>query len=289
MTVIEHHTQKLQIVADRAIEAAAAHFKLGLLGNFKWKHRQVAIWATQVGGSQALAHFVIDVKCGAAHFQWVKQVVLQVLAQGLAADFFNHLASPIDVDAVLPALAWVEQQRQGEGFVFAFGDAWNFQRCLHFLHIGIPNFVAETRRVGQQLAKRDVTLRGTGLGFAVRIKTGQHAHMAEFRTDVFGWLVQLKVASFDTLHRSHRGDGLGHGCDPTHGVVGHGVARTKGSFTKSAFVQHTFSVSNGSGNTGDGTGLHACAEHGIDLRFHGHSGSPNNGFATCLITISCEL
>ena len=105
----------------------------------------MAIGSAQVHGGQALAHIGIDVKRRAGHTQGIEDVLLQVLAQALAADLFNHLACPVDVDAVFPAFAGVEQQRQGQGFVFAFGDAGDFQRRLHFLHIGIPNFVAETR------------------------------------------------------------------------------------------------------------------------------------------------
>ena len=39
LAVIEHHAQKLQVVSHRAVEAATAHFKLGLLRNFKGEHR----------------------------------------------------------------------------------------------------------------------------------------------------------------------------------------------------------------------------------------------------------
>jgi hypothetical protein len=117
------------------------------------------------------------------------------------------------------------------------------------------------------------------------VKAGQHAHMAEFGADVFGGFVQLEVATFDTLHGSYRGDGLGHRGNPTHRVLGHGIARAEGAFTKSTFVQNALAVSHSGHHTGHSAGLHACAQQGIDLIFHGHGGSFNHGFAKCFPTL----
>ncbi len=47
------------------------------------------------------------------------RVVLHVLAELLAARRLDHLAGKVDVDAVEPALAGIEQQRRGQRLVLA--------------------------------------------------------------------------------------------------------------------------------------------------------------------------
>ena len=189
----------------------------------------------------------------------------EVLPQAEAADLFDHLASPVDVDAVFPGLPRVEEQRQAERLVLAFGDARNAQGRLHLLHVGVPDVVAEAGTVGQQVTQGDVALGRPRDRLPLGIKAGEHAHLAEFRTYLFSRCVELKQAALDALQRRHRGGGLGHGRDPAHGIGRHGLPRAQGPLAEASLEEDAFPIADGSGHTRYRASAHALTEDLADV------------------------
>src|SRR6185437_1692399 len=106
---------EFEIVAGRAIEAAAAHFEFRLLRQFEIERLQLAVIAALMDLGEVAAHLRRDLEGGAVHAERLEQMVLEILAELLPAHRLDHLAGPVDVDAVFPALAGIEEKRRAEG------------------------------------------------------------------------------------------------------------------------------------------------------------------------------
>src|SRR6266404_5875978 len=93
-----------QVIAGRAIEAAATHLELGLLRDFE-RHvgAERVVRAAMVDLGQPFAHRGRDEEGRVVHAQRAQDIVPQVLAELLAARRLDHLSCPVDVDAVVPA------------------------------------------------------------------------------------------------------------------------------------------------------------------------------------------
>ena len=86
---------------------------------------------------------------------------LHHLAQPLASDALDHLARPVDVAAILPVLAGVEQQRRAQGGLRG-GDHAGLAVLLRQAVVALAEeVVAEARGVQQEHARGHVAL---GLG-----------------------------------------------------------------------------------------------------------------------------
>ena len=97
---------------------------------------------------QARAHVRAHLERGIAHAERLEDVLLHVGAEPPAAHGLDHLASPVDVDAVLPALARIGQQRRVQGRVLAADDAGEALCLLVADDLLAPDLVARTRRCG---------------------------------------------------------------------------------------------------------------------------------------------
>src|SRR6185312_16984463 len=97
----------------------------------------------------------------------------------LAARGLDHLAGPIDVDAVVPAVAGIEGQWRGERLVLAAGDAGHAHRLLVFDDVGVPDLVREAGGVGEQVAQCDVALRLAHLRLARGIEAVEYLDLTE--------------------------------------------------------------------------------------------------------------
>src|SRR5260370_40576352 len=98
----------------------------------------------------------IELEAGIPHAERPEDVVAEIGVELLSADLLHRLADPIDVDAVVPSLAGVEQQRRGESHILAADDAGDSLFFLIADEIGAPDAVGESRRMGQQMPKREV-------------------------------------------------------------------------------------------------------------------------------------
>jgi hypothetical protein len=92
---------------------------------------------------------------GVVHLERFEQFASEVVVEGRAACFLDHLAEPIGTDAVHEAFARISDHRSGEeaGAVAAEGVGRPGER-LPALDIGIPEPVAEAGGVGEELAYR---------------------------------------------------------------------------------------------------------------------------------------
>ena len=75
---------------------------------------------------------------------------LKYCLEALAAEALDGLADPVDVDAVLPALARVEHQRQAQRDRLALDDARDAGVLLVAEHVRVPDVVGEARGMRQQ-------------------------------------------------------------------------------------------------------------------------------------------
>src|SRR5690242_19787325 len=80
-----------------------------------------------------------DPEAGVAHAERVEDMALQVAVEPLAARFLHHLAGPVDVDAVLPALARIEDERHRERVVLAGDDPRQVRALLVAVRVRIPD------------------------------------------------------------------------------------------------------------------------------------------------------
>ena len=104
---------------------------------------------------QPRALFGADHETRVVHPERTEDVLLEVRLERLSAQLLDGLSDPIEVDAVLPALTRIEDERRLEGKVLTFDDAWHRRVLLVAAHVLIPDVVREPGRVRQQVAQRD--------------------------------------------------------------------------------------------------------------------------------------
>ena len=257
LAAVEDHARELQVVAYGAVQAAAAHLELRLLRDLEGEGRERAVRPAQVGACEARAHVVADAKGGAAHAQRFEQVGLEEGAQRLAADGFHHLAGPVDVDAVLPALAGVEQQRQRQRLVLAGGDPGNVQGGLDLLDVGVPDLVAEAGAVGEQMAQGHRALGRAQCRLAIGVEAGEHPRVADLGHHLGRRCIQIQLPPLHALHGRHRGQRLGHGGDPAYRVQRHRLAAAERALAEGTLIDHAIAVGGHRHHARHGAGLHA--------------------------------
>src|SRR5215471_21293682 len=77
------------------------------------------------------------------HADWCEQPFCEILSEPLSADALDRLADPIDIDAVIPSVAGIEDQRQGKCAVLAGDDVRRTSLFDVASDIGIPDPVDE--------------------------------------------------------------------------------------------------------------------------------------------------
>ena len=181
-------------------------------------------------------HVRRQLEAGAVHAERREEVILQIRIELLAADRLDGLAGPVDVDAVFPALARIERERQGQRLVLARGHAGN-AGVLHVLaHAAVPDVVAIAGRVGEQVLERDRPLGRTQLRLAARVEAFEHLHVGDLGQDFPDRTVERELALFDKLHRRSAGDRLGHRGDPEHGVERHRIRLAEVALAECALI-----------------------------------------------------
>src|SRR5882672_10227500 len=152
---MHEHLEESQIVARGSIEPAAAHEKFGILRYPEFDRLECSIGLARVHAHEAIPLTGTDDEAGVAHAERGKDVVAQIGIELLAAYLFDRLADEIDVDAVFPSLARIEHKRELQRGVLAGDDAGQFSLFRVLRDIRVPDVVAKTRRVGQQVPERD--------------------------------------------------------------------------------------------------------------------------------------
>ena len=168
-------------------------------------------------------------------------MLAKVDLERLTADRFDRAAGPVEIDAVFPAVARVEHQRQPQRRELARARR---RRAADFDiadQVGVPGLVAEAGRMGQQMPQRDRPLgrpqaRGAGI-----VEPLQYLGCRQFGKHISDRLIQLQPALLDELHRRDRGHRLGHRGEPEDrvgrhlGTVGE-IARAERAFVEGPLV-----------------------------------------------------
>src|SRR6185369_12357442 len=102
-------------------------------------------------------------------------MVVQIGIKPLSARYFYGLADVVGIDAVLPAIAWVESQRRPKRRILAGRERRQFGVFLKARGVGVEEVVGESGGVGQQMPQRDRPFGGAKLGRALIIESLQHS------------------------------------------------------------------------------------------------------------------
>jgi len=198
------------------------------------------------------------------HPERPEDVLLQVRVELLPRGGLDDLADPVDVDAVLPALARIEEQRRGECGVRARRDPGRVRRRLICGDLRPPDLISEAGGVREQVPQRDGTLRRPHPRLPGGVETFQHLRLREAGRELAGRRVERELAALDQLHGGRGRDGLGHRRDPDDGVERHRRVLAQLAPAERAFVQHALV----GGRHGDDPRhllrLHGLTEHRID-------------------------
>jgi NAD(P)-dependent dehydrogenase (short-subunit alcohol dehydrogenase family) len=112
LTAGKHHLDVCGVVRRQATEPAAAHEEFRILRDLMIGYRNngsVGMLLVNCCAARLLLG-CLDEIC-MIYSERIEQVLAQVVAQRLAADFFDQLPNPVDADAVFPPIAWLGQQR----------------------------------------------------------------------------------------------------------------------------------------------------------------------------------
>ena len=172
------------------------------------------------------------------HADRPEQMLREIIAETLSAGALHRLADPIDVYAVIPSLARLENQRQRQCRVLAGNDSRDARLFHVAAHLGIPDVVDEASRVRDQVPQRDRSPRRTQPWLASGIEAFQYLRRGQLRQQPGDRPVERELALLDELHRGGRGDRLGHRGDPEHRVGSHHGALGQHATAKRALIDH---------------------------------------------------
>ncbi len=161
---------------------------------------------------------------------------VEIDVESLSARGLDHLAEPVGIDAVLPALTGIEGKRHQQRLV----QAASCRRDAAVAHVlrqhRVPRAVAEACRVSHEVAERDRPLCPTQLRLAARIEAFEHLRRGEVGQHVSDWSIERELAAFDEPHGGNAGDRLGHGGEPEHAVECHRVGLAEVALAECALV-----------------------------------------------------
>src|SRR4030095_1260864 len=118
-------------------------------------------------------------------------------AQAHAALLLDDLAEPVDVHAIGPALARVVQQDAPDRRVGAGQDRGDAHGFTVFQVVGAEAFVAQPRRVQDEVVDRDVPRRWAGLRLAGCIEALEHTKFTDGRHVLLRRVRQADLAFLD--------------------------------------------------------------------------------------------
>src|SRR5690625_3080646 len=174
--------------------------------------------------SGTLLHVFATGEGNIAHAEWAEDAFTHHLAQLLAADALHHLANPVDVRAVLPFFARIEEERGLDA-----GAAGGHHRRLALLFRQTPvgfveEIIAEPGRMQQKLTGGNVGLRRPKLRLSRIIEAFDNLQLADSRRVVLCRCVETQQSLFHALQGCRAGDGLGRREDREDGILAHWLA-----------------------------------------------------------------
>ena len=194
---------------------------------------------------QTRAHFGADPEARTVHAQRREQVLAQVRSKAHAARRLEHLPGPVDADAVFPARARIEGQRNLQR------DVAPRARARQVLHLGVasdvrvPDVVDETRGVREQVPERHRRPGRTQARLAFIVPAVEHLHFAEVGDHFAGGRVEIEPALLDELHHPRADQRLGHRSDPAHRVQVHRRPLAEHPLAEGGFVERALARGGG--------------------------------------------
>ena len=146
---------------------------------------------------------------------------LHHLAQPLAGDAFDHLAGPVDVAAIFPIVAGIEQERRPERRLRGGDDAGLAVLLGQAVVLLVEEVVAEAGGVQEQHAGGDGALGRPQPGLAGGVEALQDLGLADLGRVFLGRGVEVELAVLDQLQAGGAGDRLGGREDREHRIGGH--------------------------------------------------------------------
>ncbi len=251
-----------QIVGRGAVEAAAAHVELGLLRHLE-RDLDSAVRGVRVHRREARALAGAELERGVVHAERAGDVLAHIGCEVVAGHRLHREAGEVDVDAVEPLLAGVEQQRRGQRLVGAGEHARDVVLGLVALELLAPDVVAEAGGVGEQVAQRDRALRRAQFWLTRVVPTVQHLRLGEPRQHLGDGGIEFELALLDLLQRRDRGDRLGHRGDPDDGVERHRRAGAAGAV--GGLEERAVAVAGDRNHARHAAGSGRCAQLAVQL------------------------
>jgi hypothetical protein len=189
-----------------------------------------------VNGCETLAHRGRHRKGDVLHAERCKDPLLHHLAEALAADALDDLATPIDVAAIFPFVVGIEQQRRHQRRLRAGNHAWLAVLLRQAQVIGVEEVVAKAGGVQHQHAGGDVALRRPQPWLAVSVEPVEHLELANVGNVGFCRSVQVELAFLDALQDRCPSDRFCGREDSEDGICRHCLTGAKDALAGGAFV-----------------------------------------------------
>ena len=155
------------------------------------------------------------------HAERGKDMRAEVGIERLSGGSFDGAPDPVDVDAILPALARIENQRQVQCRELAREDGGNARDLDIADQVRVPDLVTKAGCMGQQMTQRDRAFGRAQSRRARGVEALQDLRRGQFGEHFADRLVKLELALLDELQRRDRGHRLGHRRDAEDAVAGH--------------------------------------------------------------------
>jgi len=182
----------------------AAHVLLGALIEHEIRERgERTVVASLVHGGAARGRLVGHREARAVHSERPEDALFHHFAEAFAAHALDDFADPVDVRAVLPLLAGVEEEDRVERSLGRRHDARDAALLAVVYEVVVEEIVAESSRVEHELPDGDVGLRGAGSRLAIVVEAVENLNVGESRRVLLRWIFE---GYFPLLHELHDGD-----------------------------------------------------------------------------------
>ena len=220
---IEEHAQEAHVVRRRRIERMAHAVEFRMASAAQYRKARICRPRRARRPRQPRLHGAGDLEIGVRHAERPKNFFAAELIDFPAVDFLDHLAEPVDADAVAPARARIGHHRIEQRGFHAGQDRRMPGHRQILRHVGVPELIFEAAGVGGELAHRRLAL-GRAQHRLVAVEAFEHLDLGEVGKDVFHGRVGIELAAVDQQHGGRAADGLGHREDAEHGIGGSRLA-----------------------------------------------------------------
>ena len=206
---------------------------------------------------------MVRLEAGVGHAKRFEDLLPAEALDGASVDCLDDLAQPVDPDPVGPTRAGIAH----EGIEQSLSAAGQYrgQPChLHVLgHVGVPDFVLQTARMGRQMPDGD-RASGVTQDRDSSVEAVEDLHATEVRYDVRNRCVEIELTAIYQDHRGQRSDRLGHGKDTEDAILSGGLSC--GSISRAARPLQAVAIANHGDDERYGSLRHRIAQKRVQSR-----------------------